>query len=170
MCELTTALAIAGTVASAAGSIYQGQQQAAASEFNASVARQNAQISQQRADAEADRHRRQIARLMGAQSTAFAASGVTGAGSPVEVLADTAAEGALDERLIRYGGALDARAFETEARMEEFQARQARIGGFVGAGTALLTGGATIAGGGGFGGSGGAKPSGTRFKPRVKPI
>ena len=125
MCDIAV-LAAAATVVTAAGSIMSGQSQAAALSAQAKV-------EKQRAAFEAERQRDYAARFLGAQRAAYGASGVTLEGTPIDVLADTAAQAELDALAIQWGGQARATALSS-------QASAARLGGYMGAGAALLEG------------------------------
>ncbi len=80
---------------------------------------------------EADRKRRDVRRLLGLGRANIGGSGLQVEGSPLEVLADNAAEGELD--------ALTAKSIkDREAADLRSQASGAIFSGFIGAGSALL--------------------------------
>lgn len=149
-------LAIGGTLLSAFGSIQQGRQRQQAANFNAALAQRESQSSQVRGNvsvqasgAAAAREERLGRRRRGAAQAAIGASGITLSGSSLDVLADLAAESALDVELARFEG--DLASFETREQVvskqaESAQARrrgkQARRSGLFQAGGTLLTGGA----------------------------
>jgi len=91
--SLTSAILAVGTGLQIFGQIRQGQQQQQAFEFNAAVNKQKAELIKISGDAKRDRLRRQRISFGKKQEALFAKSGVRpNVGSPLEVLADTAAE------------------------------------------------------------------------------
>lgn len=138
--EAAPFLAAGAAGVSAIGSIHQGQSQAAAARFNAQVSEQNAQIVRQQAAEEESRARREGRRLLGRQRAAIGASGIQVEGSPLDVLADTAAELELDALTVRHRGLLEALGLTQQASLDRARARSARTAGFIGAGASLLSG------------------------------
>lgn len=119
-------LSTAGRVISSAGSLFSGLSQASALEQNASLARQQAQF-------DAAQKRRETQSLLSTQRARYGASGVrVNVGSPVDFIAETAEQGELDALMTLYGG-------KAESEIYKSRARQARVGGFLGAGTSLLS-------------------------------
>lgn len=147
---------IAGsTILSTVGAIQSANAQEAAEKRNQQIALRNQELARQdaiRARQTADiasedlarDNRRQLADLR----ANLGASGVEFSGSPIDVLADTSIEMALDQRRTSYEGAVRARDGEIEANnygeeaaAAKLRAKNARTSGYVSAGTALLTGG-----------------------------
>jgi hypothetical protein len=126
MCDLPTALAVIGTAFSAVGAIQQGQAAASTADYNARVATQNAAYEERI-------QREKAQRLMAQQSSGYLKAGVAMSGTPLDVLADTAAQAELDALAIRYGGA-------TQAAGYRAQGAAAKTAGYIGTGTTLLTG------------------------------
>lgn len=129
---MCTAPALPWLIAAAGGlqaatQLYQGNAAAAMGEYNATVARQEARYAEATSR---DRARR----ILGAGRAAVGASGVQLEGSPLDVLAQSAAEAEMDALAIRRSGQAQAAAYR-------YQGRQAQLAGYFGAaGTALLTG------------------------------
>lgn len=98
------ALAVAGLVLSAAGTVMGAIQSANQAKFQADIADRNAQAAKFQAEAEEGRFRRTAFRQMGATRAAFGAAGTTLGGSALDVLADQAMELEENALLIRYGG------------------------------------------------------------------
>lgn len=139
--EIVAAVAgLAGAAVSAAGSVAAGQAQANAAEFNAEMAQQQAEREQQIAVREAQDHRRRSSRLLAASRVRRAGSGVTSQGSPLLVDEATAAEIELGAQNILSGGAAKAYGFQQEAALSRSRASSARTGGYLSAGSTLLTG------------------------------
>lgn len=148
-------LTVASGVVSAVGAIMGGQQQAAALEAQAQADRANAE--QQRinagqalnqSEAEAQRTENQARRRAAAAFTQAAGSGIDPqSGSPLDLMADIAAEGALDVQIQRWKGRNQAAAyqaqaagFERQAGFAQQSAGEAATGGFIRAGTSILGG------------------------------
>lgn len=128
--------------------------QAAAASYNATVQRQQADQAFSVANAEEERQRRAGRAVLGQQRAAVAEAGGGFGGSAFDIMSDSAAAAELDALNIRYQGQLQARGHRAqaglsdyEAAMSRYNARQARIGGYIGAGAALLSGAARYAGG-----------------------
>lgn len=134
-------LLAAGTALSAYGQYQQGKSAQSLAQYNATLDRRNADTARLQATAEEERFRRQAARQRGEQVGKIAASGVVvNTGSPLLVLADSAREAEMDALNIRYGGELKAQGLEANARSEEFQGKNAKRQGIIGAGSTLLSG------------------------------
>jgi hypothetical protein len=161
MCDLMAALAIGGTILSAAGQYQQGKAQAEAARFNSKVADMNAKISERRArDAlergklDEQRKRTEVARFKGRQMAAIGASGAdVSFGSPLDTLVDTAVLGELDALTIRSNAAreaydyrVDAANRRSSATLNRYSADAAETGGMLAAGSTLLTGGSKAMG------------------------
>lgn len=121
-----SALAVGGGIMSAFGAYSSGQAQQQQSNYNAQVERQQAMAD------EAAQRRRSSAILSQSRAN-IGASGVEIAGSPLEVMAQSAADAELDALTIRYGG-------EMRAQQAEYQGRVARASGNTSAATNLLMG------------------------------
>ena len=133
--------AIAAIAAKAIGSIVQGESQAQAYNYNAGIAAQNAQIARAQGEAAVQAQQRNAARRIGTMIANYGASGVqTDAGSPLDVLADSAAMATLDSLTIRYNYALKAAGFESQAALDRNAAKSARTSGYFNAIGAGLSG------------------------------
>jgi hypothetical protein len=119
----------AGSAISAGGSIASGIM---ASQQAANAIRTSA--------LEEQRFRRSARRRAGLARAQFGALGITSEGSPLEVLADQAAEQEEDAMLIRFGGQV--RKAESKARSGVFASEKSAslLAGGIGASTALLRG------------------------------
>jgi hypothetical protein len=143
-----------GAVVSAIGAISQGNSQAAsqqaaanAASYNATVDRQNAVQAQQIAAANEDAQRRKNAAMLGQTRGALIQAGIGTDGSAADVLAQNSANAELDALNIRYEGAMNARAYNNSAMLNDARAQIARdnadaaqTGGYLGAGASLLKG------------------------------
>lgn len=133
-------LSAVGSVVSAAGALKSGASARAAGDYNAKVQENQAIAARQQAEIEAARHEKRIALLSSGQRSAYAGAGVTSEGSPILVMADTAAEGEYDAQLIRYGGEVKAVQHYAQAALDRQQGRAAQVGGYFTAGGQLLKG------------------------------
>jgi hypothetical protein len=107
------------------------------SETAANAADYNAQIAQQNQTLAAAQDSRQAEILSGQQRAAYGASGVQGStGSPLDVLADTATQSALDRAKIKYN-------YGSQINLDNAQASNYRSSALIGAaaagGTAYAT-------------------------------
>ena len=176
MTGIETALLVASTAVSAVGAIASGNAQASAQrgqatmeaynarvmEQNAANARETAQNERAVASQQEDEQRRRARAVIGSQAAAGAQSGVANTGSQALSLEDSATQAELDALNIRYEGQMRSRATELQAqgfdqqaemsRMASSQAKRnataSRIGGYIGAGTAMLKGASSYYGGG----------------------
>ncbi len=121
-----TALASAGTALGALGALGQGQASGAAADYNARLAQDEATSKEaaQRADAQ---------RRLSTIRSQIGKSGATSAGTPLLVLADSAANAEIDALNTRYGGT-------AQSALYRAGGADARRAGTIRAGTSLLTG------------------------------
>lgn len=126
------ATALSGAV-SAYGAYQQGQSQAAAATYNAQVADRNATLARQQADAEGDDLARQQRRQMGTLRAAYGAAGIGLAGSPLDVIEDTALEQATDINRVGYTGELKAIGMQEKAALYRAEAENAKTSGAINA-------------------------------------
>jgi len=111
----------------AAGSILQGIAGYKSNQANQKMARYQT-------DADVERMRREKARMLGQTQVGISKSGVQMEGSPLMVIAENAAEAELDIQTRRWTGQMRENEFERRGKAS-------LIGGAMGAGTSLLTGG-----------------------------
>ena len=123
---------VSGAVSSF-GAYQQGQAQAAAAEYNAAVSDRNATLARQQAGTEADDLERQQRRQMGSIRAAYGAAGIGLAGSPLDVIEDTALEQATDVKRVGYTGELKAIGMEEKAALYRAEADNARTSGTINA-------------------------------------
>lgn len=170
MCDpVTLGLAVGGGLLSATGSIMSGRSTKKASELQRQIAEGNAAVLGKQAEAEAElaklpgvkarldetRLGDQVERVLGAQSARFGARGIDAtSASPLLIAGFTAAQGETDAALIRARGKLEeagalSRVAATKGQIAgatgqalgfEQKGDDALIAGYLGAGTALLTG------------------------------
>jgi hypothetical protein len=138
----------------AASSLFSGlsqssamRSQAAAADYNASIAQQQAASIRTAGNLEIERKRREGQRLLGRQEALYNKAGVTMEGTPLDVMAETAADLEFDELIRKYNIEIGASRAESEARQYRFMGERSRglagsaiMGGALKAGTSLLTG------------------------------
>lgn len=114
---------LVAAAASTLGAYTQGMAQSQAAEYNAKIAQQNAEIARQQGAAAAEAQGRDAQRKIGAMVAAYGASGVQGdTGSPMDVLADSVRNAALDKLNIQYNYALKALGYSNQATLASAQA------------------------------------------------
>jgi hypothetical protein len=149
---MTWAVAIPAALAAVSGgfqaySQYQaGQSAKDAANYNANALKRQSFAAQQQGLAEMELRRRQGERIIGQQEAAFAKSGVTASGSPLDVIGDTAANIELDSLNAAYEGYLNARGLRQRSKMAQYEGRLAAYQGKMEAVGTLLTTAATVAG------------------------
>lgn len=138
--SMASMLGLGATGLSAVGSLAQGNQQAAAAEYNAEVSRAEGQAAEAAAGLEETQFRRKADKLFSNQRALYGTSGIATEGSPLEVMADTAAKAELDALAIRYGGQVAKSRAYSQASMDELMAKQIKSSSMINAGTTILTG------------------------------
>lgn len=134
MCELTTMLTMGATALSTALNVTQQLQQAgqqrgqydwlAAQQRNeAAVAESQARMAEQQGEARAEAARRDAALRAGRQQARFAAQGTDLSGSPLDLLADTAAQGEESALSLAYEDMRDAWEMRNRSAARMAQAR-----------------------------------------------
>jgi len=127
-------IAAVGVGVSAYGQYQSGQAQEKAYKFNAAIAEQDATAERKKALYEESQARFRLKQLMGTQRTLYAKAGVDlSSGSPLMVLADTAARGEEDIQMIRYGGDVAVAQQRNRASLARFYGSQAGKAGTIGA-------------------------------------
>ena len=122
------------------GTIYQAQTQSASAKYNAALAEQQAKIERAKADAEISIHDDRTRKLLSRQRAGYGAAGVSSEGSPLAVMADTAAEAERDAVFIRFGHRAKEASYLADARYNRWMAPRYTTSGFLRAGSTLLTG------------------------------
>lgn len=131
----------ASAAVSAISAIRQGQAAKASADYNATINTQNAQISRQEAIDQARQQDRENYLRLGAIRAGQGHSGGTGdAGSVLDVLGDTAAQGELERQNIIYRGELKARGFTNTASLDTASGENAQSASYMKAGSELLGG------------------------------
>lgn len=129
---------VAGGITQAYGQVQAGEAAGKAYEFNAAQAEQNSAQAKLIAAQEERQVRINARRQIGSMVADYGASGVTMEGSPMAVIAESAANAELDALNIRYGGESKARNFKNEATVLRYQGGQARSAGYLGAAATLM--------------------------------
>lgn len=137
---VTSGLQLAGAGLSAVGTIASAQAQSQGMKAQAAFNERQATMEQQRAAYEAQRERENAQRLMARQRAGYLSSGLALEGTPTAVIADTAAETAMDIAAIQYGGQVRSGNYRAQAGIDRANARSASTAGFIGAGSSLLSG------------------------------
>lgn len=147
------ASAVSGVIG-ALGAIQAANAQAAAAEYNAKVSERNAIIADQNRQqalqsteiAVTDK-RRENRRVLAAMRAAYGTSGLEMAGSPLDVLEDTALEQELDTQRVSYEGRLRARegaiqmlGLREDATLSRMEGKAAKTAGYIGAAGQLVGG------------------------------
>lgn len=145
MAIVGVAMAAASAVTGAIGSIQKGNQAAAADKFNEMALLQKAETDKSVAAAQAGQQQLQTRGMVAAEQAAYGAAGVTTAGSPLLVMADTARQGSLKAALTQWQGQTQANTDTNQAALYSMQANQARSSATLGAGMTLLTGASSAA-------------------------
>lgn len=143
MAFASVAAVVVAAVVTAVTTWQASEAQARRDEYNAKVQKQMAERAQMAAEARAQAQERQDERIQHALRARAAGAGLEeDAGSSLLAQMENAEEAALNAKTIRWSGEARASDFLAGRRLSMFQAQQAREGGYIGAGTALLTGGA----------------------------
>jgi hypothetical protein len=133
-------MSMAGGLMGAMGAQTQGASQAAAQEFNAEIAGRNAGLAREAAAHDASIQERQARMHLGSIRAAYGASGVTVAGSPLDVLEMSARHAEQDRQQIIYKGELKALGYEDTRTLNLYSADSAKKAADWGTASSLLTG------------------------------
>jgi hypothetical protein len=134
-----------GAVVGAVGALAQGAAAQSAAEFNADMAEQDRRRAVATAQIAEEDARRDNVRRLSTMRANLGASGLELSGSPLEVLADTTNEMALDERRIMDEGRVRSRDLKIKSEGYRMEGRAARTASYFQAGSSLI-GGATSMG------------------------
>lgn len=139
-------LTLASAGISALGSVASGQQQAAALRANQYGDQVNAGMALESSAAQEQRQQIAARQTVAGAANTYGASGVDPTnGSPLDVLAEQAGQGALNSEITRWQGQTQANSYLYGASQAGYQADQAADAGALTAGTTLLTSGARYA-------------------------
>lgn len=131
---------LAGTAASAAGSLSAGQAAKAQADAQAKAYQQQADQEVMKGQYEGARKTEEGNQLMGRQTALAAGSGVDTTGSPTDVVASTASSVALDRSAIEYGARVNANNLNYEAALSKMQGQNAVTGSYFNAAGSIFGG------------------------------
>lgn len=153
MTVASTAFQVLGALSSAGQASANYKAQAQASEYNAAVARNNAQAARQESTAAQIAQQRRGRQILGAQRAATSQSGVGFGGSSGDLLEQSGTFAELDALNLAYEGEVRASGFMAQSDLDSYYARvsktnasSARTSGYLGAASALATGGSRLYG------------------------
>lgn len=136
-----TAIQVVSGVIGAFSAISQGNAAKKAADYNAAIGMQNAQIARDDAAAQATQlDRENYLRLGSIRASQGKAGGAANEGSVLDVLGDQAAQGELEKQYTIYQGEQRARGFTNTAQLDTFSGQTAQTGGYLKAGSELLSG------------------------------
>jgi hypothetical protein len=139
-------LSVASAGIGALSNIASGNAQSAALQAQASTDQINAGTALTTAAASMQRNQIRAEQTVATTANTYGGDGInSGTGSPLNVMASQAAQGALDSEIIRWQGGQQASADLNAATQANYAASQASTAGLVNAGTTLLTAGARYA-------------------------
>jgi len=123
-----------GAGVSAIGMISNGINQSNTADYNAQVASQNAEIARQQGVAAQTAQAQQAKQKIGLMIASYGSSGVSGdAGSPLDILGQSAAQAKLDNLNIGYNANLKATGFDNTATLDKAQGDNALTSGILSA-------------------------------------
>lgn len=145
MCDVMTALMVAGSVVSASASMQQAEDARNLAAYNKQVRDYQAQDTLDRGAVEEQKQREKVRQFMGSQRAAMGASGVeVASGSFGDVLTQSAAMGERDSLTIRNNAMRAAWGYRTQGEAEQFEG-EARARAYEGQAVgSLLTGGGNV--------------------------
>jgi hypothetical protein len=161
--EPVSATLAAGTALKAVGALHSGysqsaqaKSQATAAEFNRDLANQNAATTSAQAGLREEQMRREARQVQGAQRAAVAEGGTGFVGSNLDILNQDAVTASLDALNTRYEGQLQSTGYRNDAITQDYQAKgfkkqakAAKVGAWLSAGSAIIQGASSYASGGG---------------------
>lgn len=124
----------------AVGEIRAGKVAERVGEYNANIQKRAAAVARDQAAAEMIQQNRASRKALGSMRAAYGAAGVTVEGSPLDVLAESAATAERDRLTIKYRGDLVALGAEAGAELDLFQGREAKRAGYYRAAGTILAG------------------------------
>jgi len=134
------AIGMLGTGMSAMGQMQAGKQSAAASRYNAQLAIQQADATRTSGKLAEYQQNKRDAQVIGMQRAVSAKSGVSFTGSPIMVLKDSLANANLNMMVNRYNTEVEARSYESQAKIDRRMASNAESSGMMSAGATILGG------------------------------
>jgi len=138
---LMPTLATVGTTMTGLGLISQGMGQSELASANAEIARREAGMKQEAAKEDTLKISREARQMAGTQAALYGSSGVSlASGSPLEVMAQSAAEYERAIHMRGYSGDVGAANSLYQAEMYEYGGKQKMMSGLISGGGTLLTG------------------------------
>jgi len=134
------ALGMLGTGMSAMGQMQAGNQAASAHGYNAKVALQRADATRTSGALSEYQMKKRHAIVMGNMVAMSAKSGVSFTGSPIMVMKDSLANANLEVMIGRYNTEVEARGYESQAKIDRRMASNAKSSGMMNAGATILGG------------------------------
>ncbi len=135
----TALVALSAALVDSVGAARQGSAERDAAEFQARVLEQDAERQKKTSADEAIRLRRRGSQLSARQRAALAGAGVAQSGTPLLVLADTAAETERQANLALAGGDTAAARARQEAALQRLRGRRRRESSLFRSGRSLLS-------------------------------
>lgn len=139
-------MAAASTGLQVVSSITAGNAAARSANWNAAQMDAQAARTLRATNAQEEALRRQQAKELGRERAAWGQSGLAVSGSPLDAMTESARLAELDALNLRYGGIVQANDLRNQAQSTRWEGRMARRAGYIGAGTALLSGASQFAG------------------------
>jgi hypothetical protein len=134
-------LAIASTGLKAFGALSESKAQSEAALYNAQIMQQRAYFAQQAGEFDVKNLQRAKSSMEGSQRAGYARAGVSSlSGSPLAVIADTAAQYEIDIASSRFNTQVQKMQFMSQARQDEVQAKRIRSQGRMQAFSTVLEG------------------------------
>ncbi len=137
---LSTVIKIGSVISKVAGISGGAESQASMYEYNRQVAERNAAQIRRASLAEQSSRRDEMRRFLSTRQAKYAAAGVTMAGSPLETQLETIQIYEDDISNLTWEYDIAAQRQESQGAIEQFKADQARRGGRIGIGQALVSG------------------------------
>jgi hypothetical protein len=136
-----TIASLAGTGVQAYGQYQAGQDQASAQDYNAEVDRNEALAAKDKATQDEILSRERSRRIIGMQRAAYGKAGVDiSTGTPLDVMAQAAADAELDALNIRYAGEMLSNKYLNQASQLDWLAPKTATAGILNAGGTILSG------------------------------
>lgn len=139
------AVAVAGTGVAVYGQVQQAQIAEASGEYNAKVAQNAALQAEMDASENIRRKREDNRRMLAMQRGRYAKSGVTEAGTPLEVMAETAGILELDALEVGRQSRIEAARLRSQAGYDLAMGKAGAQSAYTGAGASLLSGASSAA-------------------------
>lgn len=137
---MAQAAAAAGAGLNAVGAIQQGNSNANVASYNAAIANQNAAIVQAQGAEQERLSRIQSGKAIGGEQASYGASGVTGDGSAMDVIRNSAANAELNALTIKNNSDIKATALKNEAALDYYRASNDQVAGYMNAASDLIGG------------------------------